>query len=272
MDQLMQENESLTEQYNEQGAKLATLEDELAKLREATSDQVVGVELLAKERDGAKAAAAAAVERSQQLAAEVVELEEMLLRMKSENMRREREARTTRGTPQRDDGDDDVSTAPKVDDGSTAPKAGAPPPAPTPAPAEVEEVGEPGPPPLKATAPPAAVIDDEPLAEGADGTTESLYSATRKLPPASRQLAERILSELDEFAEEHERLLRRLGAAQQALELAEASRRAPSSSAPAPPSVASDAARVPLLGGFLTRFLAPPPSSYALERARRRRV
>ena len=102
---------------------------------------------------------------------------------------------------------------------------------------------------------------------------EELRQALAMLPDGDRRLAESILSVLEEMsenptalAEENARLKRRLGAATQALELAEARARGAAASTMASStsnskSPADDSARVPLVPNFVTRLLAPPPTA-----------
>ena len=279
MDNLVTENENLTEQYNAQGARLSALQEELTTVRESAMTLAATSEMLVRERDGAKAASAAAIERSQQLAAEVIQLEETVLKLKSEKLRRERMTQQQL-----------VAEAFREKTQTTPP----PPPHPLPQPQETERVV------AKseqenasvqqqsssivaaaaAAAAPSVQVEralspllEETVRAQPPPLPEELRQALAMLPDGDRRLAESILSVLEEMsenptalAEENARLKRRLGAATQALELAEARARGAAASTKASStsnskSPADDSARVPLVPNFVTRLLAPPPTA-----------
>ena len=280
MDNLVTENENLTEQYNAQGARLSALQEELTTVRESAMTLAATSEMLVRERDGAKAASAAAIERSQQLAAEVIQLEETVLKLKSEKLRRERMTQQQL-----------VAEAFREKTQTTPP----PPPPPLPQPQETERVV------AKseqenasvqqqsssvvaaaaaAAAAPSVQVEralppllEETVRAQPPPLPEELRQALAMLPDGDRRLAESILSVLEEMsenptalAEENARLKRRLGAATQALELAEARARGAAASTMASStsnskSPADDSARVPLVPNFVTRLLAPPPTA-----------
>ncbi|KAL4442722.1 hypothetical protein ABPG77_006716 [Micractinium sp. CCAP 211/92] len=89
---LAEENEALTRRYNEQGAEVQSLREQVEELRAHIAGQVAALDAANAERDAYKLSAQEIQERSKALAAEVVALEEQVLRLKSSTLRDRSEA------------------------------------------------------------------------------------------------------------------------------------------------------------------------------------
>ncbi|KAG6546706.1 hypothetical protein Mapa_011895 [Marchantia paleacea] len=90
-DTLVQENSALTEDYNKQGALVNELKDETERQNGEIRAQAVVVKNMRSERDKAIQESKAAVGRAQALAAEVIALEEKVLRSRSQELKLHRE-------------------------------------------------------------------------------------------------------------------------------------------------------------------------------------
>ncbi|OAE25484.1 hypothetical protein AXG93_3698s1200 [Marchantia polymorpha subsp. ruderalis] len=90
-DTLVQENSALAEDYNKQGALVNELKDETERQNGEMRAQAVVVKNLKSERDKAIQESKAAVGRAQALAAEVIALEEKVLRSRSQELKLHRE-------------------------------------------------------------------------------------------------------------------------------------------------------------------------------------
>eukprot|EP00250_Pteridium_aquilinum_P020211 c24748_g1_i1 orf=580-2943(-) len=91
---LSQQNSVLTEDFNSQGAIINQLQEELAKKKEEVTAQSLVLSSLMMERERAQQENNSAVERSQILAGEVIALEEKVLRLRSSELKLQRELET----------------------------------------------------------------------------------------------------------------------------------------------------------------------------------
>ncbi|EFJ13634.1 hypothetical protein SELMODRAFT_424255 [Selaginella moellendorffii] len=93
---LTQANSALTEDYNQQGAKVNELKDELARFQQEFRSQEAVLKNLKAERDRAVQESTSAVERSRGFAAEIVGLEEKILKTRSQELKSQKEVQSLR--------------------------------------------------------------------------------------------------------------------------------------------------------------------------------
>ncbi|XP_057831348.1 protein BLISTER isoform X3 [Cryptomeria japonica] len=91
---LAQENSSLTEAFNQQGAVVSQLKSDLEKQQEEINAQVLVLNTFKMEFDNAQLECSAADERAKMLASEVISLEEKALRLRSNELKLERQLET----------------------------------------------------------------------------------------------------------------------------------------------------------------------------------
>jgi hypothetical protein len=94
---LAQENSSLTDAFNQQGAVVNQLKTDLEKKREEIRAQLLALNTLKMESDNAQLECSAADERAKMLASEVISLEEKALRLRSNELKLERQLETLNG-------------------------------------------------------------------------------------------------------------------------------------------------------------------------------
>ncbi|KAL3679165.1 hypothetical protein R1sor_022121 [Riccia sorocarpa] len=94
---LAQENSALTEDYNKQGALVNEFKEEMERLKGEIRAQDVVVRNVISEKDRALQECKAAVERAQALAAEVIALEEKVLKSRSQELKLQRERESLAG-------------------------------------------------------------------------------------------------------------------------------------------------------------------------------
>ncbi|KAI5081016.1 hypothetical protein GOP47_0004199 [Adiantum capillus-veneris] len=93
-DSLSQQNSALTEDFNSQGAMINQLQVDLEKKNEEVTSQSLVLSSLMMERERAQQENNSAVERSQILAGEVIGLEEKVLRLRSSELKLQKELET----------------------------------------------------------------------------------------------------------------------------------------------------------------------------------
>ncbi|EFJ28930.1 hypothetical protein SELMODRAFT_440989 [Selaginella moellendorffii] len=93
---LTQANSALTEDYNQQGAKVNELKDELARFQQEFRSQEAVLKNLKAERDRAVQESTSAIERSRGFAAEIVGLEEKILKTRSQELKSQKEVQSLR--------------------------------------------------------------------------------------------------------------------------------------------------------------------------------
>lgn len=93
---LSQQNSALTEDFNSQGAMINQLQEDLEKKKEEVMAQSLVLSSLMMERERAQQENNSAVERSQLLAGEVIGLEEKVLRLRSSELKLQKELETLR--------------------------------------------------------------------------------------------------------------------------------------------------------------------------------
>lgn len=91
---LSQQNSVLTEDFNSQGAIINQLQEDLEKKKEEVTSQSLVLSSLMMERERAQQENNSAVERSQILAGEVIGLEEKVLKLRSSELKLQRELET----------------------------------------------------------------------------------------------------------------------------------------------------------------------------------
>ncbi|KAL0414152.1 UNVERIFIED_CONTAM: protein BLISTER [Sesamum radiatum] len=92
---LASENSALTESFNQQGSVVNQLKSDLEKLQEEIKAQLVELEAVKREYANAQMECNAADERAKLLASEVIELEEKALRLRSNELKLERQLENT---------------------------------------------------------------------------------------------------------------------------------------------------------------------------------
>ncbi|KAL0456856.1 UNVERIFIED_CONTAM: protein BLISTER [Sesamum latifolium] len=92
---LASENSALTESFNQQGSVVNQLKFDLEKLQEEIKAQLVELEAVKREYANAQMECNAADERAKLLASEVIELEEKALRLRSNELKLERQLENT---------------------------------------------------------------------------------------------------------------------------------------------------------------------------------
>ncbi|KAH7352020.1 hypothetical protein KP509_19G025300 [Ceratopteris richardii] len=93
-DSLTQQNSVLTEDFNSQGAIINQLQEDLEKKKEEITSQSLVLKSLMMERERAQQENNSAVERSQILAGEVIGLEEKVLKLRSSELKLQKELET----------------------------------------------------------------------------------------------------------------------------------------------------------------------------------